>query len=216
MKSPLDGVDNGSCSAGGVIIVNNQCLYYCKSNELEGYLSKRSCKPVNPKSEIPEWVKDTEGSCQYYSKKRSDLEKHLYGMHRTKYLNHCFRCTHCDFVAVDRIRAKTHMNSCENLLNWAVQSDSFYPIHPMFLSKYKFWTSDKLVAFCRSKNDPIKNNKDVTREEVLKEYSKIASLHLLRKTYRQPQQKPFQNTHRLKMFHKLLLKCVTLFLMHQM
>ena len=106
VKSPLDGVENGSCSAGGVITVNNQCLYYCKSNELEGCSSKKSCKPVNSKSEIPEWVKDTEGSCQYYSKKRSDLEKHLYCMHRTKYLNHCFRCTHCDFVAVDRIRAK--------------------------------------------------------------------------------------------------------------
>ena len=40
MKSPLDGVDSGLCSAGGVIIVDGQCLYYCKSNELEGYLSK--------------------------------------------------------------------------------------------------------------------------------------------------------------------------------
>ena len=32
VKSPLDGVENGSCSAGGVNFVNDQCLYYCKSD----------------------------------------------------------------------------------------------------------------------------------------------------------------------------------------
>ena len=137
-------------------------------------------------------------------------------MHRTKYLNHCFRCTHCDFVAVDRIRAKTHMNSCENLLNWAVQSDSVYPIHPMFLSKYKFWTSDKLVAFCRSKNDPIKNHKDVTREEVLKEYSKNCIVTFASENISTTAAKTVSKTHRLEMFHTVLLKCVTLFLIHQM
>ena len=36
MKNPLDGVDSGLCSAGGVTIVDGQSLYYFKSNELEG------------------------------------------------------------------------------------------------------------------------------------------------------------------------------------
>ena len=66
VKSPLDGVENGSCSAGGVKFVNDKCLYYCKSDELEGCPSQKSCKPVKSDSEIPDWVKDTEGSCQYY------------------------------------------------------------------------------------------------------------------------------------------------------
>ena len=151
--------------------VDGQSFFYCKSNEYEGYFSKKSCKPVNTKSEIPEWLKQTEGSCRYYTKKKSDLEKHLYGMHRMKYLDHCFRCTHCDHVAVDRIRAKTHMNSCESLLNWAAESDVLYPINLVFLSKYKFWTSDKLVESCRSKSDIIKNDKDMIREEILKGFS---------------------------------------------
>ena len=100
-KSPLDGVENGSCSAGGVKFVNGKSMYYCKSDELEGCPSQKSGKPVKSDSKRPDWVKDTEGTCQYYSKKWSDLEKHLYGKHRTKYINHCYRWTHCDFVAID-------------------------------------------------------------------------------------------------------------------
>ena len=56
MKNPLDGIDSGLCSAGGVMNVDGQSFFYCKSNEYEGYYSKRSSKPVNTTSKIPQWL----------------------------------------------------------------------------------------------------------------------------------------------------------------
>ena len=123
-KSPLDGIEGESCSAGGGVFENGKFTFYCKSNVLEGSSSQNSCRPVKSDPRKPHWLKDTEGSCQYYTGKRSDLEKHLYGKHRMKFIRHCFRCTHCDHVAIDRVCAKAHMNLCESILNWAIQSNS--------------------------------------------------------------------------------------------
>ena len=133
-KSPLDGIEGGSCSSGGAKLENGKPTFYCKSDE------NKSFNPVKSDPKKPDWVKDTEGSCQYYTKKRSDLEKHLYGKHRMKFISHCYRCTHCDYVAIDRVRAKAHKNSCESILNWAVQTNSSITIHPQFLTEYVYWT----------------------------------------------------------------------------
>ena len=103
---------------------NGSFIFYCKSDELEGSPFKKTCKPVKSDPKKPLWVKDTEGTCQYYTTKKSDLEKHLYGKHRMKFIRNCFRCTHCDHVAIDRVRAKAHMNLCKNIVNWAVQPNS--------------------------------------------------------------------------------------------
>ena len=63
-KNPLDGIEGGSCSAGGGKLENGKFIFYCKSNELEGSPFQKTCKPVKSDPKQPLWVKDTEGTCQ--------------------------------------------------------------------------------------------------------------------------------------------------------
>ena len=172
-KSPLDGIEIGSSSAGGGRMDNGSFTLYCKSDEFEGSPFSKTRKPAKEDPKKPIWVTDTEGTCQYFTTKKSDLEKHLYGKHKLKFLPTIFRCTHCASVSIDRVRAKGHMNVCPKILDWALKPNSTVTIHPQFLAEYTYWTDKKLVDFSRDKGDPVKTHSDVTRKQVLKDWFRM-------------------------------------------
>ena len=97
-KSPLEGIEIGSSCAGGGRMDNGSFTLYCKSDEFEGSPFAKTRKPAKVDPNKPIWVSDTEGTCQYFTTKKSDMEKHLYGKHKLKFLPTIFRCTHCESV----------------------------------------------------------------------------------------------------------------------
>ena len=81
----------------------------------------------------------------YSTKKASDLEKHLLGVHFLLFKDHALHCTHCESIFLDRNRANKHMKGCSNLKRWGPESRGKYPIHQEFLDEFSYWTSDQVV-----------------------------------------------------------------------
>ena len=82
------------------------------------------------------------------------------------FLEHAYNCTHCDSVFVDRFRANLHMNTCVNIIKWATKCREGFPIHHEFLSRYQYWTSDKVVLTNRVRNAKVdKSEKELAREK---------------------------------------------------
>ena len=73
---------------------------------------KKTAKASEIKIKVHEWVTPTEGSGTFSTKKPSDLERHLLGVHSLKFKDYAFHCTHCESIFVDRSRANIHMNGC--------------------------------------------------------------------------------------------------------
>ena len=151
----IEGLDSGECILGGKQIVDGVKMYFCKLNELEGFDDKKTAKPCGIRIKVPEWVLETEGDCRFSTKKPSDLERHLLGVHSLKFRDYAYHCTHCDSVFVDRGRANTHMNGCSNLRRWGTECRDKFPIHHEFLDRFLYWTSDKVVLSKRPKQKTI-------------------------------------------------------------
>ena len=114
----IKGLDSGECILGGKQVIDGLEMYFCKLNKLEGFDDKKTAKPCGIKIIVPDWVLKTEGDCRFSTKKPSDLERHLLGVHSLKFRDYAYHCTHCDSVFVDRGRANIHMNGCSNLKRW--------------------------------------------------------------------------------------------------
>ena len=89
-SSPLEGIQSGTCFVGGIQIVEGGKHYYCRLDQLDGFNPKKIPKPENVKVKIPSWVHETEGTCNFSSKKLNDLERHMYGVHSLMFLEHAY------------------------------------------------------------------------------------------------------------------------------
>ena len=154
----LHGIKNDASDFGGIhsemqSTGKAEKFYYCKLDEREGLASTKVAKSDFKKKRgvIRSFVQFTKGSCQYSAPKRSDLIKHLIGLHGEKFPEYQFKCTHCDHTALDQSRARIHMDSCHNLWGWATKCRDKYPINADFLSEYSHWTKDATVMFNRPK-----------------------------------------------------------------
>ena len=147
----LIGLEENLSAYGGKRIVDGIKFYHCKLDENAGFDAKKNQKAAEIKYIIPKWVLKTEGSCTYNTKKASDLEKHLLGVHSLNFKNYSFHCTHCALIFVDRSRASYHMNICAKLKQWASVCRSDNPIKEEFLMEYLYWTSDAVVLNKRPK-----------------------------------------------------------------
>ena len=133
------------------------------SYELDGLDCKKTAKASEIKIKVPEWVTQTEGSCTFSTKKPSDLERHILGVHSLNFKDYAFHCTHCESIFVDRSRANIHMNGCSNLKRWGSESRSNFPIHQEFLNNFAYWTSDKVVLSKRPKQKATWTGKDALK-----------------------------------------------------
>ena len=95
----LSGLEDGQNLNGGKRIVKKNGVgtkfYFCKHNEGYGFDKTKTPKSSDLVYEIPDWVHSTGGSCQYSTRKPSDLAKHLVGVHSLAFSNYAFLCTHC-------------------------------------------------------------------------------------------------------------------------
>ena len=96
---PLSGLEGGQSLIGGKHFVkkdgNNVKFYYCKLNDGYGFDKTKTPKSADLLYDIPDWVHSTGGSCQYSTRKPSDLGKHLVEVHSLAFTNYAFLCTHC-------------------------------------------------------------------------------------------------------------------------
>ena len=92
----LEGLGSEEYLFGGKQIVNGIKMYFCKLDEIDGLDGKKTAKSCEIKIKFPDWVKETEGSCTFSTKKPSDLERHLLGVHSLKFKEYAFHCTHCE------------------------------------------------------------------------------------------------------------------------
>ena len=165
----LSGLEEGQSLNGGKHFVkkdgNNVKFYYCKLNEGYGLDKTKTPKSADLHYDIPDWVHSTGGSCQYSTRKPSDLGKHLVGVHSLAFANYAFLCTHCPKTFLDQSRARTHMNSCKKLWSWATESRVKNPIKPEFFRDYEYWTCSRTVNKKRPKNGSEVKDEDLEHAE---------------------------------------------------
>ena len=88
--SLLKGLGTQECVFGGKQSVNGTNMFFCKLSESDGFDCKKTAKASEIKIKVPDWVKETEGDCTFSTKKPSDLERHLLGVHSLKFKEYAF------------------------------------------------------------------------------------------------------------------------------